>query len=72
MFTYFVVVIIQMLCSVTVGEHQKLRIAVERNVGSEFAGNRCEVFGQTLRFNIRERGTSAVSFRAWVVASTTS
>lgn len=43
-FTYGVIVVLQVLRCVAVREHQKLRVAVESNIGREFAGNRCKVF----------------------------
>lgn len=70
-FAYRVAVILQVLGSVAVGEHQKLRVTMERDVGGEFSRNRCQVLRHGFCFYVRERRASSVSIGARLVAGAT-
>lgn len=70
-FTHRVVIVAQVLLSVAVREHQKLGVAVESNVGGEFARDRGDELRERFRFYIGESSASTVCFGAWVAAGTT-
>lgn len=57
-----------MLFGVSVGEHEKLGVAVEGYVGEEFVTNRLDVLGHGLGLDFRERRLSGVCLGAGVAA----